>query len=36
MSSPFYELTMTDIDGETVSFDRYRDRVCVIYNTASE
>ena len=34
--STFYQFVMDDIDGEAVSFDRYRGNVCLIYNTASE
>lgn len=34
--SQFYEFTMDDIDGHSVSFERYRDQVCLVYNGASE
>lgn len=30
-----YELQMTDIDGEQVDFDRFRDQVLLIVNVAS-
>jgi glutathione peroxidase-family protein len=32
----FYDFEMNDIDGNPVSFERYRGKVCLIYNTASE
>lgn len=34
--SQFYELTMTDITDDPVEFERYRDQVCLVVNTASE
>ncbi len=33
--SQFHEITMTDIDGDTVSFDAFAGQVCVIVNVAS-
>lgn len=34
--SRFYSFRMNDIDGRPVDFGRYRGKVCLIYNTASE
>jgi glutathione peroxidase-family protein len=34
--SQFYTVTMNDIDGNSVNFEKYRGNVCLIYNTASE
>ncbi len=31
----FHELRMDSITGERVSFDRFRDRVCLVVNVAS-
>ncbi len=32
----FYDFSMTDIDGNDVSFEHYRGEVCIVVNTASE
>lgn len=34
--SRFYDFTLNDIQGNPVNFDRYRNKVCIVYNTASE
>lgn len=38
MSSPssIYDFDVTDIDGNTVNLGRYRDKVCIIVNVASQ
>ncbi len=33
--STFHELRMDSITGERVSFERFRDRVCLVVNVAS-
>lgn len=33
--SQFHDLTMTDIHGDSVSFDRFRGTACLIVNVAS-
>ncbi len=37
MATPtsIYDITMNDIDGDPVDFDRFRDQVLVIVNVAS-
>lgn len=34
-TTPFHELQMVSITGETVDFGQYRDKVCLIVNVAS-
>jgi glutathione peroxidase-family protein len=33
--SAFHEFEMTSITGEQVSFDQFRDKICLIVNVAS-
>jgi glutathione peroxidase-family protein len=33
--SHFHELTMTSISGESVAFDQFRGKVCLVVNVAS-
>lgn len=34
--SRFYDFTIDDIDGNPVDFSKYKGRVCLVVNTASE
>lgn len=34
--SRFHEFEMTDIEGNTVGFDKFRDRVALVVNVASK
>ncbi len=34
--SAFHDLEMTSITGEQVSFEQFRDQVCLVVNVASE
>jgi glutathione peroxidase-family protein len=34
--SSFHDLEMTSIDGEQVSFEKFRDQVCLVVNVASQ
>lgn len=34
--SQFYEFEMTDIDGTSVGFERFRDQVALVVNVASK
>lgn len=33
--STFHDLTMTSITGDQVSFERFKDQVCLVVNVAS-
>jgi glutathione peroxidase-family protein len=34
--SAFYDLEMTSITGEQISFEKFKDQVCLVVNVASE
>lgn len=34
--SSFYDFAMTDINGEEVGLEKFRDQVCLIVNVASQ
>ena len=34
--SSFHEMEMTSITGEKVSFEKFKDQVCLVVNVASE
>ena len=34
--SSFHEMEMTSIEGEQVSFEKFKDQVCLVVNVASE
>lgn len=35
-SPSFYEFSAKDIDGNEVSMEKYKDRVCIVVNVASK